>query len=254
MEERGSIGIDIGSTTFKVVVLSKKREILFSKVMPTEKNISMQIQNIMENEIKEFISRDFVVVSTGYGKEMVKNAKSRYTEITCHLKGVFEEFKIACTIVDIGGQDSKVIKCNDKGELIDFVMNDKCSAGTGRFLENIALRFKLDISEIGNIALDTEKFQSISSTCTVFAESEIISLLAQGIDVGEILKGLHISLIRRIKSMIKSIGFIPPIILSGGVSLNPAIKTLIQDELKTETLISSHPQLTAALGAALLGL
>ncbi|MGB9600813.1 MAG: acyl-CoA dehydratase activase, partial [Myxococcota bacterium] len=169
-------------------------------------------------------------------------------------KGIYEEFKQGCTIVDIGGLDSKVIKCSDKGELLDFVMNDKCSAGTGRFLENMASRFRLDISKIGEIALKSERFQSISSTCTVFAESEIISLLAQGIDSGEILKGLHLSLVKRIKSMIKGIGFAPPLILSGGVSLNPAIREMIGNELDTQPFLPEYPQLTAAYGAALIGL
>ncbi len=254
MEEKGSIGIDIGSTTFKVVVINTNKEIIFSKILPTETIISKQIENIITNDLSKSIKNNFPIVSTGYGKEMVKESTHRYTEITCHLKGIFEEFKTGCTIVDIGGQDSKVIKCSNKGELIDFVMNDKCSAGTGRFLENMARRFNIEISMLGKIALNTTKSQAISSTCTVFAESEIISLLSQGINSEEIIRGLHLSLVKRIKSMIKSIGFNPPLILSGGVSLNHAIQELLSIELNTKPLISRNPQLTGAIGAAILGL
>ncbi len=253
MEKNGSIGIDIGSTTFKAVVLNRKKEILFSKVVPTGIKIADQIDNLFQ-EISFYTKEGYNIISTGYGKEMVREATNRYTEITCHLKGIYEEFRTASTIVDIGGQDSKVIKCGPDGELIDFVMNDKCSAGTGRFLENMAGRFGIHISEIGGIANRISKAQNISSTCTVFAESEIISLLSQGVNTDEILRGLHLALVRRIKSMIKSIGFNPPLIMSGGVSLNPAIRELLGKELGTETLVSKNPQLTAAYGAALLGL
>lgn len=254
MERKGSIGIDVGSTTFKIAVLNNNRELIFMKVMPTEVDIRAQIERVLHQDLYEFKREDFTIVSTGYGKELIREADYRFTEITCHLKGIYEEFRTECTIVDIGGQDSKVIKCNQRGELIDFVMNDKCSAGTGRFLENIANRFGYNISEIGHIALLAERAQNISSTCTVFAESEIISLLSQGIPPQEILKGLHLSLIRRIKSMIKSIGFIPPLILSGGVSLNSAIREILGFEMGVRPLVSERPQLTAAYGAALKGL
>lgn len=254
MEKKGAIGIDIGSTTFKFVVINQMRKIVYSQVMPTEPSIADQIQRIFSKELSEFIQNGLPIISTGYGKEMVKEAAHKFTEITCHLRGIFEEFRIPCTIVDIGGQDSKVIKCGNNGELIDFVMNDKCSAGTGRFLENISARFGVEISELGKIAIRTSKSQTISSTCTVFAESEIISLLSQGVNAEEIIRGIHLSLIRRIKSMIKSIGFKPPLILSGGVSLNPAIRELLGKELGIEPLISKHPQLTAAFGAAISGI
>ena len=252
MQREGAIGIDIGSTTFKVVVINQKKEIIFSNICSTEADISSQIERIFESDLSKY--RDFAIVSTGYGKELVKKATHKFTEITCHLNGVYEEFHRGCTIVDIGGQDSKVIKCSEKGELIDFVMNDKCSAGTGRFIENISTRFKIPIERIGRIALSTETSQNISSTCTVFAESEIISLLSQGSRLEEILRGVHLSLVRRIKSMIKSIGFEPPLIMSGGVALNPAIVQLMGKELGTEPVISRHPQLTAAFGAAILGI
>lgn len=254
MQRLGSIGIDIGSTTFKTVVIDNNKNILFSKIMTTETFIEKQIERLFKEEIKEFNTDKYTIIATGYGKEMVTSANRKYTEITCHLKGLFNEINTACTIVDIGGQDSKVIKCSSKGELLDFVMNDKCSAGTGRFLENIATRFNLEISQIGEIAMSTVGEQNISSTCTVFAESEIISLISQGVDYREVLKGLHTSLVRRIKSMIKSIGIIEPLILSGGVSLNRAIVELMKRELDCKIIVSKNPQITAAIGAAILGL
>ncbi|MCX7943582.1 MAG: acyl-CoA dehydratase activase [Deltaproteobacteria bacterium] len=254
MEIKGSIGIDIGSTTFKVIVLDSTKRIVYSKIMPTETVIVKQVNDLFSKELLEFKREEYRIIATGYGKEIIKIADRRFTEITCHLRGIFEEFRRSCTIVDIGGQDSKVIKCNQNGELVDFIMNDKCSAGTGRFLENIALRFNINISELGEIARNANIAQPISSTCTVFAESEIISLLSQGIRADEILKGLHLSLVKRIKSMVKSIGLEPPLILSGGVSLNPAIRELLGRELGVEPLVSVHPQFTAAYGAALLGL
>ncbi len=254
MQRKGSIGIDAGSTTIKIVVLSNEKNLLFHKIMTAEPIIKDQIDSIIKNELKSFNKDEYPIIATGYGKEMVLDAAHRYTEITCHIKGIFNEFGKECTIVDIGGQDSKVIKCGKDGELLDFVMNDKCSAGTGRFLENIAIRFNLEISKIGELAMSAEKEQNISSTCTVFAESEIISLLSQGVDYREILNGLHLSLVRRIKSMIKSIGIIDPIIMSGGVSLNTAIVNLLRRELNKEVIVSKNPQLTGALGAALIGL
>ncbi len=141
-----------------------------------------------------------------------------------------------------------------KGQVVDFAMNDKCAAGTGRFLENSAARMQIPVSEMGPVALSATEEVSISSTCTVFAESEIISLLAQGVAVEPILMGLHRSLIKRVVAMVRSVGLVPPLLLSGGVVKNPAIRKVIADETKEEVFVPEHPQLMGAYGAALFAL
>ena len=158
------------------------------------------------------------------------------------------------TLVDIGGQDSKVIRIGEGGKAVDFMMNDKCAAGTGRFLENTAGRLQVSLDDLGPRALGAEKEEKISSTCTVFAESEIISLLAHGVGVDSILKGLHRSLISRIVAMIHTVGLVPPLMLSGGVAQNAAVRAILSEATGVDVILPERPQLMGALGAALVGL
>jgi predicted CoA-substrate-specific enzyme activase len=191
-------------------------------------------------------------VATGYGRRLVQGAARQVTEITCHARGAFHEFGQGGTLVDIGGQDSKVIGIDSNGKVMDFVMNDKCAAGTGRFLENTAARLQVPLERLGEEALSTADEVSISSTCTVFAESEVISLIAHGFPLPSILRGLHRALIGRIAAMIWTVGLAPPLVLSGGGALNPAMRRMLEEETGEKVLLPRHPQLVGAQGAALL--
>jgi predicted CoA-substrate-specific enzyme activase len=192
-------------------------------------------------------------IATGYGRKLIKEATRNVTEITCHAKGVFRDLGRAGTLVDIGGQDSKVIQIGDDGRPVDFMMNDKCAAGTGRFLEHTAARLGVPVEELGGRALSTNDEESISSTCTVFAESEIISLIARGADLDAILRGLHRSLVGRVVSMVRSVGIVPPLMLSGGVARNQAVRRMIAEATAQDVILPRDPQLMGAYGAALLG-
>jgi predicted CoA-substrate-specific enzyme activase len=194
------------------------------------------------------------LVATGYGRGLVNQASRQVTEITCHARGIYRELGHGGTLVDIGGQDSKVIRISPEGKVLDFAMNDKCAAGTGRFLENTARRLKVPVDRIGQEALSASEEVTISSTCTVFAESEVISLIARGVPVGPILRGLHRSLLKRIVAMIHTVGLAPPLMLSGGVVQNPAVCWMLEDETGVKPILPCHPQLTGAYGAALLAL
>jgi predicted CoA-substrate-specific enzyme activase len=197
---------------------------------------------------------DIPLIATGYGRKLVRQATRSVTEITCHARGVYRELGHGGTLVDIGGQDSKVIGISLKGDVIDFSMNDKCAAGTGRFLENTARRLGVPLERMGQVALAAAEEVSISSTCTVFAESEVISLIAHGVAVEPILKGLHRSLIKRVVAMIRTVGLVPPLMLSGGVVQNQAIARMLEEEMGEKVIVPHYPQLMGAYGAALVAL
>jgi predicted CoA-substrate-specific enzyme activase len=195
---------------------------------------------------------DIPVFATGYGRKLVPDADRAITEITCHARGVFADTGNAGTLVDIGGQDSKVIRIGPTGSPIDFAMNDKCAAGTGRFLEHTAGRLGVELDDLGPTALAAPDAVKITSTCTVFAESEIISLVAHGEPVDRILLGLHAGLVSRILAMARGVGLMAPLMLSGGVARNTAIAALLEQQSGLNVHLPSRPQLMGAFGAALL--
>ncbi len=194
------------------------------------------------------------LVATGYGRGLVPQATRVATEIICHARGVYAELGHGGTLVDIGGQDSKAIRIGSQGQVTDFAMNDKCAAGTGRFLEYTASRLKVPLDQMGALALSETGEAAISSTCTVFAESEVVSLIAHGVPVPAILRGLHRSLTKRIASRVHMVGLEPPLMLSGGVVLNPAIRKMLEEETGQTAVLPDYPQLMGALGAALFAL
>ena len=250
-----AIGIDIGSTSTKLVGTNSAGEMIWQILEKTEPRIEEQVRRLLDQawEMNDRL-KDIPVIATGYGRKLAHQATRAITEITCHARGVYQELKHGGTLVDIGGQDSKVIRISPQGKVFDFVMNDKCAAGTGRFLENTANRLNVSLDDMGAIGMETSVEAAISSTCTVFAESEIISLLANGVILPEILRGLHRSLIKRVVAMVHSVGFEAPLMLSGGVVQNPLIASMLGDELDTEVVLPRHPQLMGALGAALMAL
>ena len=248
-----ALGIDVGSTTVKMVGIDREGNMTWHYLESADPRVEDQVDRFLAKVKTDVGSLDGVpLVATGYGRNLVHQADKKVTEITCHARGVYKSVGHGGTLVDIGGQDSKVIVIGPNGQVVDFTMNDKCAAGTGRFLENTAGRLRVPLNEMGVVAIESPDEVSISSTCTVFAESEIISMIAHGVEVPPILKGLHRSLVKRIVAMIRSIGLVPPLMLSGGVVKNPAIKKMMEEETGEKVIIPKHPQLMGAYGAALI--
>ncbi|MCA9524369.1 MAG: 2-hydroxyglutaryl-CoA dehydratase [Myxococcales bacterium] len=247
-----AIGVDAGSTTCKLVAIDAARRLIDHRLEAAHPRIAEQTERLIEELLAAHGARAVPIVATGYGRKLVARADRALTEISCHARGVFEELGQVGTLVDIGGQDSKVIRIGPGGRVLDFVMNDKCAAGTGRFLEHTAGRLGVPIDELGRRALASAQEEAISSTCTVFAESEIISLIAHGAEVDPILRGLHSSLVSRLAAMVRGVGLEPPLMLSGGVARNDALRQILGAALGVEVHLPSHPQLMGAYGAALI--
>jgi predicted CoA-substrate-specific enzyme activase len=246
-----AFGIDVGSATTKLVGVDATGTMVLHLLEPTDPCVEDQVARLLQAGA---YTEDVPLVATGYGRRLVHQSTRRITEITCHARGIYREFGHGGTLVDIGGQDSKVIALDAQGQVLDFAMNDKCAAGTGRFLENTAGRLGVALDEMGSLALSTEDEVAISSTCTVFAESEVISLIAHGVPVASILRGLHRSLIKRVVAMVRTVGLTPPLMLSGGVVRNPAVRHMLTSETGHQVTMPRHPQLMGAHGAALLAL
>lgn len=251
-------GIDIGSLTAKIIVLAVSNRNSdgvhqkYSFIRRVGYNPTGVSRDLIKKAKKAVEAENFeYIVSTGYGRKLVQ-ADENVTEITCHAKGAFFLNSIIRTIVDIGGQDSKVIQINDRGQVQDFEMNDKCSAGTGRFLEVMASALEVEISEFGNQALVSTNPASISSTCTVFAESEVISRLNQGANRLDIIAGIHKTIATKIAALTARVGINSLVALTGGVALNLGVKKMLEDQLNVVIEVPEHPQLTGALGAALI--
>jgi len=191
------------------------------------------------------------LVATGYGRERVLGATRTLTEITCHARGARAMVPAARTIIDIGGQDSKVIRLDEKGLVQDFIMNDKCAAGTGRFLEVMATRLEVGLDEFGKEWRRARGSAKISSTCTVFAESEIISLISTGMKRTVIVKGLCNAIAGRVVSMARRIGAEPVVVFTGGVSLNDGVRRALEDALSQKVVVPPMSQFMGAYGAAL---
>jgi predicted CoA-substrate-specific enzyme activase len=250
-----ALGIDLGSTTAKIVAVDETGRMLWHLLEQAEPRPEVQAGRFLETARQALGILDGVpIVATGYGRRLVHAAHRQVTEIACHARGIFHAFGHGGTLVDIGGQDSKVIAISPQGRVIDFAMNDKCSAGTGRFLENSAGMLRVPLDRLGDDALSAGDEISISNTCTVFAETEVISLLANGTPLGSILRGLHRALVRRIVALIYTVGLNPPLMLSGGVAHNPAVRHMLEQETREKVILPPHPQLVGALGAALLAL
>ena len=255
MADIQALGIDVGSATTKIVGVSADGKLVWHLLEQTDPRVENQVASFLQQAHTAIgFESKLPLVATGYGRNLVHQATRRVTEITCHARGVYSELHHGGTLVDIGGQDSKVIAINPEGGVVDFVMNDKCAAGTGRFLENMASRLGLELVRMGTMALAAEEEEAISSTCTVFAESEVISLIAHGVSVDSIIRGLHRALIKRIVSMIRTVGLLPPLMLSGGVVQNPAIRSMLEEETGETVVLPSFPQLMGAYGAALFAL
>jgi len=250
-------GIDIGSTTTKVVVVSDAG-VCGRAIGPTGANCRATARTLYDEVLStcEGGEDDVVsVVTTGYGRRLVDFRTGIVSEITANARGA--GFLAAAsgpvrTIVDVGGQDSKAISLDDDGRITDFAMNDKCAAGTGRFLEVMARLLELDLDAIGEMALRAETPRTITSLCAVFAESEVIGLLSEGVPVPEIVAGIHISVAARVGALVRRIGLRTPVLFDGGAALNPGLRKAIERNLDVHLLVPDHPQFVPATGAALL--
>lgn len=246
-------GVDIGSLTAKCVLLSNSKIIAY-RVMRVKPKIEDTAKEVFEETLRiagvrrEEISRIF---STGYGRARVDFADRAITEISCHAMGASFLIPSVRTVIDIGGQDSKVIVV-ENGKVVDFVMNDKCSAGTGRFLEVMANALHLKLEELGVIAVRAKKKIAISSTCTVFAESEVIGYLSAGEKVEEIVAGICDAIASRIIGMVNRVGIREDVVLTGGVAKNLGVKKAIEEKLGVSVKVPEEPQIVGALGAAVL--
>lgn len=192
------------------------------------------------------------IIATGYGRMNVPFADRQITELTCHTKGVASLYPRVKIAIDIGGQDAKGLKISD-GKLIDFVMNDKCAAGTGRFLEVIASALGLKVENLGSISLKSNNKVSISSTCTVFAQQEVISRLSEGAPLEDIVAGLHDAIASRVVKMVKRLKIEPDVVFTGGVARNIGMVRAMEENLGCEVFVPEDPLLTGAMGAAILG-
>ena len=249
-------GVDVGSTTTKAVVINENGQYSYA-MQPS----GIDIPEIADRVIKKSLEKlDLTVkdlnkiVATGYGRISIPFSDKTITEITCNAAGVHHLFPAATLIVDIGGQDSKAIKMNSQGKVLQFAMNDKCAAGTGKFLEVAAQPLGIAVDAMGEISQESKNRIIISNTCTVFAQSEIISLIARKTRKEDIAAALHESIVSRILGLIGSIDPEPraDIVLTGGVAKNIAIAKLLERMLGRKVLVPENPQIVTALGAALL--
>jgi len=246
-------GVDIGSTMTKVVIMDE--EVLASVIGPTGAEHRRLAYRVMEEALERAnLSFDEVsyIVATGYGRINVPFADKQITEITCHAKGVSSLFPTVHIAIDIGGQDAKGIKISG-GRVIDFVMNDKCAAGTGRFLEVIAEALGLKLEEMGEVSMKSKNKAKISSTCTVFAEQEVVSRIAEGTLIEDILAGLHDAIASRIYRMAERLKIERDVVVTGGVAKNIGVVKAMEEYLGFPVLVPQEPLLTGARGAALLG-
>lgn len=248
-------GVDIGSATAKAVLVDDQGAIHAHVVIPSGGNLSLAADRVIVAALEQAranVSDIGALVATGYGRESVANKTKSVTEITCHAKGAHVLYPDARSVIDIGGQDSKAISLDAAGAVRKFEMNDKCAAGTGRFLEVMARTLEVPLAEIGPRALAADTPAKISSTCTVFAESEVISLLAQGQTVERILAGLCLAISQRVTSLASRAGMAPRVIMTGGVAKNTGVVRAIEKAIGLPVTVPDEPQIMGALGAALL--
>lgn len=249
-----TVGIDVGSITAKAAVV-KDGDLLGDRVIPTGYNARNAGQTIFENIIQDLgLKQSSIakIIATGYGRKSVTVADKSVTEITCHALGAHYLNPAVRSVIDIGGQDSKSIALDDTGGVRDFAMNDKCAAGTGRFLEVMARALEVDLDDFGNFSLQADHPAKISSLCTVFAESEVISLISKGERRANIIAGIHDSIAVRVVAMANRVGVKKPVMMTGGVAKNIGVIKALEKKIGDKIEVSAKAQVTGAIGAALL--
>ena len=245
-------GIDIGACTTKAVIINEKREVLGYSVNSSGADFKAAADRAFgkaRESAGNIASEQCIVTATGYGRRNVPYAGETVTEISCHAEGSFHYFPHAHTLVDIGGQDSKIIKIDDTGKRTSFKMNRKCAAGTGSFLEEMANRLKIKLEQLNGLAEMAKGNIQLGSYCTVFTGTEILARIREGADVADIVKGIFISVIKRVLEMDSMEG---DVAMSGGVvAHNPFLVKMFEEKIGKRVFVPPLPQLTGAFGAAL---
>lgn len=247
-------GCDIGSLTAKAVIL-KDDAILASEVIRAYASPEKSAREVMERAIaKAGITFNDIecCVGTGYGRKKLSFVKSVESEIACHARGAFFQVPKVRTVVDIGGQDAKAIKIDDRGNVARYVYNDKCASGTGRFLEIIAEALEINLEDLGVLSMQSKSHFTLSNQCVVFAETEIISLVNEGKEIPDIVAALHRAVANRAASLVRSVGVEADVVMTGGVAKNSGMFSALQSALGTEIQHVPEPQIVGALGAALI--
>jgi predicted CoA-substrate-specific enzyme activase len=246
------VGVDIGASRTKVAVLDSEKRLIGHAVSKSGNDFGAAAENClavslaMANASSEEI---FASISTGYGRRNVAFAKAEKTEISCHGKGCFHYFPFKISIIDIGGQDNKIIKLDGEGRRTGFKMNRKCAAGTGAFLEETSARLDIPLEEMDDLARQSRNLVELGSFCTVFSATEVLEKIRQGKKVPDIVKGLFLSVIKRVLEMES---LTENVVMTGGVvAHNPFLVTMSEEMLGRKLLVPDHPQLTGAIGAAL---
>ncbi len=250
-------GVDIGSLATKVCIIDEDEKLVAYLIEKTGARIKEIGEKSLEKCLKSSgLRREDLryVIATGYGRNLALSniADEKVTEITCHAKGAKKLFPDCHTVIDIGGQDSKAMVLDDSGKVIRFTMNDKCAAGTGKFLEVLANTLGIELEKMGELSLNSKNPVNITSTCTVFAESEVISLLAEGKDVIDIVAGLHRAIARRVGGLVRQIGVVEDVVMTGGVAKNVGVVKALEEEINARIKIPEEPQIVGALGAGII--
>lgn len=250
-------GVDVGSTQTKSVVIDAGRRVVGRSLIDTGARVTVAAHNGFRLAVAEagLQESDVVfVIGTGYGRYKVEFGNAQVTEISCHARGASYLFPGTRRVLDIGGQDTKAISVGDDGAVLDFCMNDKCAAGTGRFLGAASESLEIPLDQLGHIALTAKNPVQITTTCTVFAESEILGWLARGRKVDDILLGVHKAIAARSMGLMRRVGVEPEVTFTGGVSRNVAMVKQLEDLLGFPINVSPEAHYCGAIGAALFAL
>jgi len=250
-------GVDVGSTQTKAVIVDACGDIVGRSLIPTGANVVLAAQDAFDAALADGGIPEAeigYVIGTGYGRYRVEFGDDQITEIVCHARGAAQMFPETETVIDMGGQDTKAIRIRKGGDVLDFCMNDKCAAGTGRFLQSAAAALELDLDDLGPTAMRGQRPVKISTTCTVFAESEVLSWLARGKKIEDILLGVHKSIARRSFGLLRRVGIEGEITFTGGVTRNEAMVNVLEDAIGRQMNVSEESHYMGALGAALFAL
>jgi (R)-2-hydroxyacyl-CoA dehydratese activating ATPase len=250
-------GVDVGSTATKAILLNENLQIVGRALINTGANVVRAAQRAFAEAVAQAGLEEHEVtqvVGTGYGRYKVTFGHAQVTEISCHARGAAFLFPNTRIILDIGGQDTKAIRISPSGEVEDFCMNDKCAAGTGRFLDAAAVTMGLPLDEIGPLSLRYQQALKITNVCTVFVESEILAHLARGRAPADILRGVHMAIATRSVALMRRVGLDPEITFTGGVSRNVGIQSALEEKLQMKLNVSPESQYIGAVGAALYAL
>jgi len=252
-----SAGVDVGSTQTKAVVINEAKQIIGRALIDTGANVTMAAERSFLEALQNAAVREEeveYVVGTGYGRYRVTFGNTQVTEISCHGRGAAHMFPGTRTVLDMGGQDTKAIRVGATGEIVDFCMNDKCAAGTGRFLGAASNALDIPLDQLGATALRAERPVQISTTCTVFAESEVLSWLGKGKKIEDILQGVHQSIALRSMGLLRRVGVEQQVTFTGGVARNIGMIAALEKRLGAKLNVSEESHFMGALGASLFAL